>query len=174
MPDTREEFDRINEALDAPLVVVTAADHEEAAGCVVGFHSQCSIDPPRYAVWISRANRTYRVALHSSHLGVHLLTPADRRLGEWFGGTTGDEVDTFADLAVDRGPGGVPLLRDLPVRFVGERVAMLEGDGDHTCFIVEAVEARGPGGDDDEAKPLRVSGLDHVEPGHPSEEGAED
>lgn len=169
-PGTDEAYDRINELLDGAAVVVTAADHEETAGCLVGFHSQCSIDPRRHAVWLSKANRTYRVALRSTHLAVHLLRTGDLRLAEWFAGTTGDEVDTFADLDVDRGAGGVPLVRDLPVRFVGRRVALLDTEGDHACFVLEVESAEV----DDEAGPLRLSDLGEVEPGHASEEGAEE
>jgi flavin reductase (DIM6/NTAB) family NADH-FMN oxidoreductase RutF len=63
-----EGFGAIMSALDTPLVVVTAAQAQEKAGCLVGFHCQSSIEPSRYCVWLSKANHTYRVALgfHSS------------------------------------------------------------------------------------------------------------
>ena len=56
------DFDALVAVLDAAVVVVTAADGDDRDGCLVGFHSQCSIDPPRYAVWLSRANRTFDLA----------------------------------------------------------------------------------------------------------------
>ena len=31
------------------MVVVTTAQGDERAGCLVGFHAQSSIEPPRYA-----------------------------------------------------------------------------------------------------------------------------
>jgi len=34
-----------------PVVIVTARGREGRAGCLVGFTSQCGIEPPRYAVW---------------------------------------------------------------------------------------------------------------------------
>lgn len=167
-PAPQAVFDRITQTLDPPLLVVTASDGRERAGCVVGFHSQCSLDPLRYAVWLSKANRTYRIALDSEYLGIHLLGVGDRHLGRWFGGHSGDDVDTFAvaDVDVDPGPGGVPLLRGVPGRFAGRRVSLFDDDeGDHACFVVEA----GPGSaeeTDNSDRLLRVADLSDIEPGH--------
>ena len=137
-PAPESVFERLTDTLDPPLLVVTAADGAERAGCVVGFHSQCSLEPLRYALWLSTVNRTYRVALRSDYLGIHLLGVDDDGLGRWFGGHTGDEEDSFAGIGVDPGPGGVPLVRGVPGRFSARRVALLEADGDHACFVVEA------------------------------------
>src|SRR4051794_25803257 len=68
-----DDFDRFVAQLDTSLVVVTAAADGQHAGCVVGFHTQCSISPQRYAVWLSKGNLTYRVSLFATHLAVHLL-----------------------------------------------------------------------------------------------------
>src|ERR1700734_861893 len=76
-PDT---FADIMSGLDNVLIVVTTAEGHERAGCLVGFHAQSSMDPGRYAVWLSKANYTYRVALRATHLGVHFLTSADQSL----------------------------------------------------------------------------------------------
>ena len=65
--------------LDGPMYVVTAAAARERAGCLVGFAGQCSIEPERHMVWISKANHTYRVATAAGHLGVHLLAPGSVR-----------------------------------------------------------------------------------------------
>ena len=57
-----EAFEAIMSDVDPPSYVVTAADGDDRAGCLVGFATQCSIDPPRFGVWLSKLNRTYRVA----------------------------------------------------------------------------------------------------------------
>jgi flavin reductase (DIM6/NTAB) family NADH-FMN oxidoreductase RutF len=152
--------------LDPAMVVVTAAGGDELAGCLVGFHGQWSIDPPRYCVWLSKANHTYRVALLSSHLGVHLLAEGDRDLAAAFGTRTGDEVDKFADLPHDLGPGGVPLLAACPRRFVLHRTVLLDAGGDHVGLIGDPVdpEVAGP------FTPLRLSQVDDLTPGHDAEE----
>jgi hypothetical protein len=56
---TDDHFGTIASSLDAALIVVTAAEGRQRAGCLVGFHSQSSIEPWRYCVWLSKANYTY-------------------------------------------------------------------------------------------------------------------
>ena len=101
---TDDHFGTIASSLDAALIVVTAAEGQQRAGCLVGFHSQSSIEPLRYCVWLSKANYTYRVALHSTHLAVHFLTSSDLPLAEWFGTRTGDGVES----SPASGPSPVP------------------------------------------------------------------
>ena len=121
--------------LDNSLVVVTTASDDQLAGCVVGFHTQCSIAPQRYAVWISKANLTYRVSLFATHLAVHLLADADRALLKLFGGTTGDRTEKFALCDWSPGPGGVPLLGSCRTRAVLEIASRWDDGSDHACFV---------------------------------------
>jgi flavin reductase (DIM6/NTAB) family NADH-FMN oxidoreductase RutF len=140
MPDPRQTFNALVSELDYPMFVVTAAARGERAGCLVGFATQCSIDPPRFLICISDKNRTYRVARNADVLGVHFL-PADAEdLAELFGGQTGDEVDKFAQCEWSEGPGGVPLLERCRNRFVG-RILERTDAGDHVAFVLEPVAA---------------------------------
>ncbi|HJQ44441.1 MAG TPA: flavin reductase family protein [Jatrophihabitantaceae bacterium] len=159
-------LDRIVASIDPAMVVVTTAVPGERAGCLVGFHSQSAIDPARYAIWLSKANHTYRVGLRASHFAVHFLTVDDLRLAELFGTRTGDDGDKFADLDVADGPGGVPLLRACANRLVARRVALLDEGGDHVCVTTEVEES----GSDAPFEPLRLSAVEHLTPGHESEE----
>lgn len=154
-------------ALDSALVVLTAASGGERSGCLVGFHSAASIEPPRYAVWVSRANHTFGVVAGATHVAVHVLrAPADLDLAERFGGTTADDgVDKFAGLDVDEGPGGAPLLARCPTRMVLARVELLDAGGDHVCFLGEPVEAAVDG-----AGPVvRLADAEGIEAGHPAD-----
>ena len=162
----RDAFDSIMSSLDAPMVIVTTATEHERAGCLVGFHSQCSIDPPRYALWLSKANHTFRVALHARHLAVHLLADADHDLAALFGGETGDDVDKFAACAWTPGPDGVPLLDRVPRRVVARKRTLLDDGSDHVCVVLEPVDAVAAG----PFAPLRLSAVDDVDPGHAAEE----
>lgn len=163
----RDAFDRLAAGLDTAMVVVTTAAGDDRSGCLVGFHSQCSIDPPRYAVWLSKANHTYRVALLADHLAVHLLGAGDHDVAAHFGEETGDEVDKFAGVAWSAGPGGVPLLDALPRRFAGRKLTLHDDGGDHVCVVVEPVDASAPAG---EVRPLRLSDVHDLEPGHAADE----
>jgi flavin reductase (DIM6/NTAB) family NADH-FMN oxidoreductase RutF len=161
-----DAYDSLMASLDTPMAVVTTATGGERAGCLIGFHTQSSIDPRQHAVWLSKANHTYRVALLSAHLGIHLLTGDDHDLAERFGTLSGDDTDKFAGLDVDPGPDGVPLLARCPHRIVVRRVAVLDVGGDHVCFVTEPVEAESAG----RFRPLRLASVSGLVPGHEARE----
>ncbi|MBB1253263.1 flavin reductase [Streptomyces sp. OF3] len=130
----------LTDLLDYPVYVVTARGAAgETAGCLVGFASQCSLEPVRFTVWLSRVNHTHRVAGTASHLAAHLLAPDQRQLAELFGGRSGDEVDKFAGLPWRPGPGGAPILRQATAWFVGRVLGRFDG-GDHEAFLLDPVE----------------------------------
>src|SRR4051812_6447433 len=69
-------FEALSGRLDYPMAVVTLQVDGKRAGCLVGFATQCSIDPVRYLVCLSHKNHTYRVAQQGvQRLAVHLLEP---------------------------------------------------------------------------------------------------
>ncbi len=131
---------RIVADLDYPMFVVTAAAGAERAGCLVGFATQCSIEPPRFIVCLSRSNRTYRVACEADTLVVHMLPSHAQELAELFGGETGDEVDKFARCAWRPGPGGAPVLEQCGNWFAGRVLERLPA-GDHDAFLLEPFAA---------------------------------
>lgn len=161
-----DAFADIMAVQDPAMVVVTAAVDRERAGCLVGFHAQSSIDPARYAVWLSKANHTYRVGLRSTHLGIHFLSAQDLALAERFGVLTGDSTDKFAGLDVESGPAGVPVLRACRGWLVARRVALLDEGGDHVCVTLDPVGGHSGG----PYVPLRLSRVRHLVPGHSNDE----
>jgi len=165
---TIDVFDRIVGSVDPPLVVVTTAVGEERAGCLVGFHAQSSIEPPRYVVWLSKANHTYRVGLRAKHFAVHFLTADDLELAERFGTLTGEDTDKFAGLEVELDEHGVPLLEACPNRLALERLALLDDGSDHVCLTARVTSSVTDG----DFTPLRVSAAVHLDPGHDTEERA--
>lgn len=164
----RTTFDELVARANAAMVVVTTIADGETSGCLVGFHSQCSIEPPRYAVWISRANHTFRVAAHAHTFAVHFLPARRRDLADLFGGETGDQIDKLTRCDWTEGPGGVPLLDGCPDRFVGELVEWREGgDEDHACVVLDPVDARAGG-----SEPwLHLADVIDIDPGHDADEG---
>ncbi len=156
------------------MAIVTTVSGGERAGCLVGFHAQCSITPHRYVVWLSKANHTFRVAVHARHFAVHFLTEGSDTEGSddlprLFGTVSGDRTDKFLLCAWEPGAGGVPLLVGCPNRFTAERVALLDEGSDHVCLVIAPTQAEAPG----EFRPLRLSQVTHLQPGHESEERPE-
>lgn len=165
-----DALSRLMEAADSPLVIVTTAAEDEPAGCVVGFHCQSSIEPERYAVWLSKANHTYRVGLRAEYFAVHFLRESDRELARHFGTQSEIDVDKFADIGWSPGPGGVPLVDGLPHRLTMRRSMILDDGGDHVCVTGEVVDVDGGDG----FVPLRLSVAADWEPGREPEERAVD
>jgi flavin reductase (DIM6/NTAB) family NADH-FMN oxidoreductase RutF len=156
----RETFNAIVGELEYPMFIVTARAGDEALGCLVGFATQTSIDPPRFAVCLSHKNRTFRRGRDAPVLGVHCV-PADAGdLAELFGGETGDEVDKFARVDWRDGPEGVPVLDRCRNWFAGRVLTRLDA-GDHDLFLLEPVA--GEAAADDEFTFHRAK---RIEPGH--------
>jgi flavin reductase (DIM6/NTAB) family NADH-FMN oxidoreductase RutF len=161
----RGDLDPFLDGLDTPMFVVTAVHRDTGAraGCLVGFASQCSLEPDRFVVWLSQHNHTYRVALHAEALAVHGLADGQRDLAALFGTRTGDEVDKFARCPWRPGPGGVPILPDCPRWFVGE-VLDTAVWGNHTGFLLTPREATGAAG----VAPLMFSAVRDLTAAHPA------
>lgn len=164
MDDLRRTLDELVGGLDYPMFVVTAAAGGDRSGCLVGFVTQASIDPPRFMVFVSKANHTFQVAAAADHLGVHFLSEADRPLAAWFGALTGDEVDKFAGVRWDPGPGATPVLADCRGWMVG-RVLSRTDAGDHVGHLLDPVAASvtGPTGPQLSFRDVRA-----LRPGHPA------
>jgi flavin reductase (DIM6/NTAB) family NADH-FMN oxidoreductase RutF len=160
------EFTRLVAELEYPMYVVTAAADGERAGCLVGFATQTSIHPPRFLVCISDKNHTLPVAERATVLAVHVLSdePRERELAELFGHETGDQTDKFERTPWREGPDGVPLLDEIPNRFVGRVAERLPVLGDHVGFLLEPVGAE-HGEHVDELGYQEAKG---IEPGHPT------
>ena len=148
-------------SLDYPMVVVTTAAGGERSGCLVGFSTQCSIDPTRFYVGISKKNHTYGVATRATHLGLHFLAVGDRALASLFGERTGDEVDKFSRVSWHEGVEGVPILDECANWAVGRIVETVDG-GDHMGFITEPVDAGATGA----FEPLTFQRVKDFDAGH--------
>lgn len=159
-------FDELLACFEPSMTIVTTIAGSERAGCLVGFQSQSSLHPARFAVFLSKANHTYRVGLRAEHFAVHFLAADDFDMARLFGTLTGDHVDKFSRCEWTASHGGVPLLEGLPNRFLGRRVALVDAGGDHVCVILEPLQVDHQGA----FEPLRLSRVHHLRPGHESEE----
>lgn len=160
--DVTEAFAELGDHLDYPMFIVTTTAEGSRAGCLVGFCSQCSIDPPRFAVFLSNKNFTLRVAARAEAAAVHVVPPSAVELARLFGENTGDELDKFDHCEWAPGPHGVPVLTSCPDRFVGRIVGQVSvPDGDHEGFILAPTDVEA-GGDSF----LPFSAAKRFEPGH--------
>ena len=105
--------------------------------CLVGFVTQCSIEPPHFQVCLSKNNRTFEVAARvptpsSCIASATTQTPV---LAEHFGGTTAkDDPDKLTAWPWTPGPDGAPVIDDCDW-FAG-RVLDRFDTGDHVAFVL--------------------------------------
>ena len=165
MPGDEASFQALVAGLDYPMYVVTVAGDDQRAGCLVGFGTQASIDPPRYWICISKKNHTYRVARGAGALAVHILGRSHVELARLFGEETGDETDKFSRCAWRPGPDGVtPVLSDCPRWLLGRLMDRVDS-GDHVSFLLEPTASSS---DQAEEAQLGFQSLKDLEPGHPA------
>jgi flavin reductase (DIM6/NTAB) family NADH-FMN oxidoreductase RutF len=156
-------FDRLVGQLDYPMAIVTCTGSQgERSGCLVGFHTQCSIDPPRYLVCLSQANHTFTVARGADVLAVHFPSTGERAVAELFGEETGDALDKFARCAWHDGPGGAPVLDGVESWFAGRVVERVDL-GDHTGYVLDPIDGRAG-----EVDQLGFQAVKDMPPGHPA------
>jgi flavin reductase (DIM6/NTAB) family NADH-FMN oxidoreductase RutF len=150
--------------LDNPMFIVTAVSERGRAGCLVDFATQCSIDPPRWYVGISKLNRTFGIAVGAEVVVVHALVPENLRLARLFGEETGDDIDKFSRAEWHTGPDGrSAVLTECPRWFAGEVVDRYD-PGDHLGLLLApfAAECR------DSGPQLGFQGVRDLNPGHPA------
>jgi flavin reductase (DIM6/NTAB) family NADH-FMN oxidoreductase RutF len=161
MASPAETFVQLSGKLDYPMLVVTVTAAGEQAGCLVGFSTQCSIDPARFMVCLSDKNRTFRLAQDADALAVHFLPVTAIDLARLFGSETDDELDKFDRCRWRRGPGGLPILEGCERWFTGEILARWPL-GDHWGYLLAPFAAH----DDDADSFLPFSQVKGLPPGH--------
>jgi flavin reductase (DIM6/NTAB) family NADH-FMN oxidoreductase RutF len=144
--DPDRAFEHLSGAIDYPMFVVTTSDGEERSGCLIGFVTQASINPPRLLVLLSKANHTFSVAQRTSVLAVHYLNADNHPLSALFGEQTGDEIDKFGRCDWTEGPYGLPILAGVNGWVIGQVLDRLDC-GDHVAHLlsVEAAEVANDG-----------------------------
>lgn len=163
MGDVHAAFEGLVGDLDYPMYVVTAFDGTRRAGCLVGFTTQASIDPPRFLVMVSKANETFEVASRADVLVVHFLGENDKDLAELFGEQSGDWTDKFAQCEWKDGPGGAPVLAGVRGWVAGQVLQRFDV-GDHVGHLLEPIEADIAG----DGPPLMFKQVIDIDPGHPA------
>jgi flavin reductase (DIM6/NTAB) family NADH-FMN oxidoreductase RutF len=159
-----EAVNSFTDRVDHPLMVVTVADRlGSPSGCLAGFVTQCSIQPPRFLVCISKLNHTYFVAEQARYLALHLLGEDQTELASLFGEWSGDVICKFDRIGWHRGSKGAPLLNDCAAWLEGvvlDRFSV----GDHEAFLMGPVS----GGSGRSDGILTIKGAPDFDPGHPA------
>jgi flavin reductase (DIM6/NTAB) family NADH-FMN oxidoreductase RutF len=158
----RAETGRLITVQPSPLVIVTAFDGDQVAGCLVSFHTHVSVVPHRYMVCLARTNHTFAVAQAAQHLGIHLLESRHKETAKFFGATSGFTTRKLVRHPWQSWRDGTPILEEIGCWMVGV-VRSLHELGDHVGFVVDVVDSQLELVGD----VLTVHDLGTVIPGHP-------
>jgi 3-hydroxy-9,10-secoandrosta-1,3,5(10)-triene-9,17-dione monooxygenase reductase component len=127
-------------ALGAFATGVTLVTTRNAAGEDIGLtansFNSVSLDPPMVLWSLARKSLSLPAFLESGYFAVHVLAATQEDLSITFA-TRG--ADKFAQLAVTRGAGGIPLLPGCSALFQCKTAFNYEG-GDHVIFVGEVQE----------------------------------
>jgi len=149
--------------MDYPLVVITTISEDgERSGCLAGFVTQCSIDPPRFLVCVSRVNHTFDTTRRARLLALHVLGADQVDMASHFGEQTGDSVDKFVDVGWHPGLDGVPVLDDCAAWLIVEILDRFDV-GDHQALLTGPRE----GGVGNRSGLLTVQTAPALDAGHP-------
>jgi flavin reductase (DIM6/NTAB) family NADH-FMN oxidoreductase RutF len=164
MSDGSHDLAPFFDLIDYPYFVVTVrAPDADMSGCLAGFVTQCSIEPPNFLVCISKVNHTFGVAELASGMGLHLLGEDQVDLARLFGEETGDLVDKFASVDWRLGSTGAPLLVDAAVSMEGQILGHFSV-GDHEAFLMRGVRSVAGG----HPGLLMFRSAPPLKPGHPA------
>ena len=161
-PRNARAADAFTDRTEYPLLVVTTSADGETGGCLAGFVTQCSIDPPRFLVCVSEANHTSTVVERASVLALHLLGTDQVDLASHFGEESGDRIDKFASVDWHPGPLGVPVLDDCAAWMTVGIIQRIDA-GDHVALLTYPID--GGSGDHDGLLTNRTA--PPLQPGHP-------
>ncbi|AEG50856.1 flavin reductase domain protein FMN-binding protein [Sphingobium chlorophenolicum L-1] len=133
----QREFRRALGSFATGVTVVTARGPDGVdVGVTANSFNSVSLDPPLVLWSLNKASSSLSAFLEGGHFAVHILSADQKDFSARFGSRNGVR---FADLEVDRGVGGVPLLRDCTTRFQC-RLAFCYDGGDHQILVGEVVE----------------------------------
>lgn len=133
------------------VTIVTARDPgvegvaAQDVGLTVNSFSSVSLEPALVQWCIARRAASFEAFRRASHYAVHVLGAAQRDVSQRFA-THG--IDRFVGLALERGPGDLPLLAGCVTRFVCRIVERYAG-GDHVILLAEVESFEG-----NDAEPL--------------------
>jgi flavin reductase (DIM6/NTAB) family NADH-FMN oxidoreductase RutF len=156
-------FEELVSGIDYPMFIVTATADGAHAGCLVGFVTQASIDPPRLLVLLSKANETRRVAKQATSLVVHFLTTDNRDLATLFGEESGDWTDKFDRCSWSVGPDGTSVLDGVRGWVAGRILDRIDA-GDHVAHLIEPIQSEVVS----EGASLTFQAVRDMDPGHPA------
>jgi len=125
------------------LYVVSSRAGDRMNGQISDALMQVTLEPPRVALSVNKAELTHELIASSGLVGVSVLAPSvPKETILLFGFRSGRDTDKFEFVDHREGVTGVPLLtKDVVSVFEGKVVERVDL-GTHTVFVVDVVDGR--------------------------------
>jgi 3-hydroxy-9,10-secoandrosta-1,3,5(10)-triene-9,17-dione monooxygenase reductase component len=140
MSETAIDPRKFRDALGAFTTGVTVVTTRDAEGVDVGItansFNSVSLEPPMVLWSLAKASRSLPAFVAAQHFAVHILAADQDALSAQFAQRG---MDKFANLTVERGRSGTPLLSGCAARFQCRTAFQYEG-GDHVIFVGKVEE----------------------------------
>lgn len=117
------------------VTIVTTHSGGNDVGLTANSFSSVSLAPPMVLWSLSRQSSSLGAFMQADHFAVHVLASGQVDLSRRFSQRDGNR---FAGLALQRGPGNVPLLEQCAARFQCRTAYRYDG-GDHVIFVGEVL-----------------------------------
>jgi len=122
------------------VTVVTTQMDGRPVGITASSLTSVSLAPPQILICVARKLYTHQVIEQSGVFAVNILGTDHLEWGMRFAGMTPELADRFADIELQRGVTGAPILPDV-LGWLDCRLRHAYDGGDHTIFVGEVVAA---------------------------------
>jgi 3-hydroxy-9,10-secoandrosta-1,3,5(10)-triene-9,17-dione monooxygenase reductase component len=116
-------------------IVTTCDEQSHDIGLTANSFNSVSLDPPMVLWSLSKNSRSLPAFVQAKHFAVHILSASQQALSETFAKRG---VEKFSTIDLERGVGGIPLLKGCAARFQCRTAFRHEG-GDHEIFVGEVL-----------------------------------
>jgi flavin reductase (DIM6/NTAB) family NADH-FMN oxidoreductase RutF len=120
------------------VAVITTEHDGQRHGMTVNSLTSVSLDPPMLLVCFTRGSRTVRTVSRAARFGVNLLSARQEAISNHFA-RRGE--DHFAEVPLDQGPLGVPLISNAIAQLVCTVGREIDA-GDHVIVLGNIVHIR--------------------------------
>ena len=125
------------------VFVISVDKEDNPSGMVAGWNMKCSMNPPMFAVSLSKRGHTHKLIQESKEFVVAVPNKELESAVVLFGTTHGDKVDKFRKVGMHIGEAKhvkSPLIMNATVNFECKLKKEIDS-GDHIIFIGEIVAA---------------------------------
>jgi 3-hydroxy-9,10-secoandrosta-1,3,5(10)-triene-9,17-dione monooxygenase reductase component len=118
------------------VAIVTTNEGDHDVGMTINSFNSVSLDPPMVLWSLAKSSASLPVFTSSGYFAIHILSAEQQDLSQKFA-TRG--IDKFADVALERGEGNVPIIQGCSAVFHCKTSYKYEG-GDHEIFVGEVLK----------------------------------